>query len=234
MFKYCKRCGFETERNKQGACKVCAAVSSRRHREKARATGVQKEVFCSKCNAVTKRRLDGFCMECDRKKAKARRDAGLKDERRNRYSKMTPEQKAKADVRRKRWDERHPEKAQKMKDAAKEAKLIRSRQWAKDNPEKQKARTARYHKENPQKASERSRLRRGAMKNRMVAWADQEAIRKIYQDAVAYREAGIDCEVDHIYPLQGDWVSGLHCEANLQIISAHSNRSKQNRRIDIG
>lgn len=46
------------------------------------------------------------------------------------------------------------------------------------------------------------------------------------------RETGIRHEVDHIYPLQSDVVCGLHCEANLRVITKFQNQSKKNRMPD--
>ncbi len=46
-------------------------------------------------------------------------------------------------------------------------------------------------------------------------------------------ELGIALHVDHIVPLISDVVSGLHCEANLQILTASENARKNNRLIEI-
>lgn len=53
-------------------------------------------------------------------------------------------------------------------------------------------------------------------------WADEEKIKEIYMN----RPNGY--QVDHIIPLKGEFVSGLHVENNLQYLSAFDNRSKNN------
>lgn len=58
---------------------------------------------------------------------------------------------------------------------------------------------------------------------------------KIYGECRSKRvETGIPYEVDHIYPLVGKHVSGLHVPWNLRIITRHENRVKSRRVIDAG
>ena len=75
----------------------------------------------------------------------------------------------------------------------------------------------------PVDAATRAR-RRAEQDNRTPAWADLESIRAIYVEAAA---RGL--EVDHIIPLRGRNVSGLHVEANLQLLSRPENIRKGNR-----
>lgn len=42
------------------------------------------------------------------------------------------------------------------------------------------------------------------------------------------QSTGIDYQVDHIVPLRSPIVSGLHCEANLRVITATENAQKGN------
>jgi hypothetical protein len=75
------------------------------------------------------------------------------------------------------------------------------------------------------------KAKRKAAKHRAsVAWASETAMRTMYREAARLtRETGIRHEVDHYYPLQGELVCGLHCEANLQILTKEANIRKLNR-----
>lgn len=66
----------------------------------------------------------------------------------------------------------------------------------------------------------KSKARRAAKLNRVPPWVDRDAIRQIY----------LKCPkgyaVDHVIPLQGDLVSGLHVPENLQYLSVADNSAK--------
>ena len=71
--------------------------------------------------------------------------------------------------------------------------------------------------------------RRAAEIKATPAWADLAAIRAIYAKAQAIEQAtGIAHEVDHIIPLRGKIVCGLHVAENLQVLKAGPNRRKSN------
>lgn len=60
-------------------------------------------------------------------------------------------------------------------------------------------------------------------------WADRAAIKAVYQDSIRLTvETGVSHEVDHIVPLNGALVSGLHVHWNLKAIPAGANRTKSN------
>jgi hypothetical protein len=58
--------------------------------------------------------------------------------------------------------------------------------------------------------------------NRLPAWADEQAIEKVFRDA----PDGV--QIDHVIPLQGANVSGLHIASNLQYLTTKENARKHN------
>lgn len=74
------------------------------------------------------------------------------------------------------------------------------------------------------------RNRRAVKLNRTPAWADRDKIKNLYIEAALLTEStGIQMHVDHIVPMQGELVSGLHVEYNLRVIPASENQAKFNR-----
>lgn len=87
-----------------------------------------------------------------------------------------------------------------------------------------------WSKANAGKRNALTRKRVALKLQRTPSWANLPAIQAIYIEAARLTtQTGIPHEVDHIYPLQGEFVSGLHVEQNLQIITRRQNRSKHNR-----
>ena len=87
-------------------------------------------------------------------------------------------------------------------------------------------RRARYaDKARPRRAKQRAKRLL-----RIPPWADLGAIAAVYREcAEKCRRTGREYEVDHIVPLLGENVSGLHVANNLRIITKRANRKKRNR-----
>lgn len=76
----------------------------------------------------------------------------------------------------------------------------------------------------------RGSVRRSAKLQRTPPWADLDAILLVYNKAAKLtRETGIPHHVDHVIPLRGKTVSGLHVAQNLQILRRDENLTKSNK-----
>jgi len=120
------------------------------------------------------------------------------------------------------WDELNKEKIQ---EDSKERYLAKKDQI--------KAYVSQYKKLNPAKANANKAKRKAAKKLRTPIWLtpiDFERIENEYKlAAILTKIWGEPWHVDHIIPLQGKLVSGLHVPSNLQVILGSKNCSKQNR-----
>jgi len=105
---------------------------------------------------------------------------------------------------------------------ARKAPTNRARYYA--NRDARLAQQRGYKKANPSKVNANNAVRRARKLQATPQWADLEAIKKIYEEAHAAGK-----HVDHAVPLKGRNVCGLHCEANLQILSPEENLRKGNR-----
>ncbi len=103
-------------------------------------------------------------------------------------------------------------------------------QWLMVNRDKRRAIDNKWGHCNIGKVTAKSRARKLAKLNRTPAWANKQEIEQIYIECTRVsRETGIKHHVDHIIPLRGKTVSGLHVENNLQIITVEENLRKNNK-----
>lgn len=129
----------------------------------------------------------------------------------------------------------------------KEAWNNRAVQWRKENKEAAKKIDKRYREQNKEKrlkqASEWKKNNKGRVNflnstryasklERTPKWLTEEDLTHInclYQlAAMRTRESGYVWHVDHIIPLNGKTVSGLHVPSNLRVIPAVDNLRKSN------
>lgn len=130
----------------------------------------------------------------------------------------------------------------------KELTKERARKWAAENPEKRKAAIDKWREENRDQHNATNRAwnaenkhvktalegkRRAAKLLRTPKWLSAAQLKQItdtYGIAAALTEiTGTPYAVDHVVPLQGKKVSGLHVPWNLQVITAQKNSKKSNK-----
>lgn len=114
------------------------------------------------------------------------------------------------------WREDHPTYQQEYYDKNKDVISANAREWRATNPNKAAASRGRY---------------RAAKYRATPGWAEGEKdqIAELYRIRNVLTEAtGIQHHVDHIVPLQSELVCGLHCLANLQVLTYSDNISKSN------
>jgi len=111
-----------------------------------------------------------------------------------------------------------------------ESRLAYGRAWYAANREKVLERRRRWTQDNLARCCEQVMRRHARKLCATPKWASVEKMAMFYTEAARRTdETGIKHEVDHIFPLQGRNVCGLHCEANLRIVTEHENRSKHNK-----
>ena len=120
-----------------------------------------------------------------------------------------------------------------------ECQVIKARKYRASNPEKTRFHVKKWHennKEHTKKYAKKYRFinsnlyayhtakRKNLVKLATPKWSDDEQIRNIYIEA-QYQQM----HVDHIVPINSEFVCGLHCEDNLQLLTQNQNSKKHNK-----
>jgi hypothetical protein len=102
--------------------------------------------------------------------------------------------------------------------------------WVKNNNKHVREYMLNWQKENPELFRHHSSKRKAAKLQAIPKFANLDKIKEVYQEAAELqKQDGIPRHVDHIIPLQGKNVCGLHVETNLQILTAEENILKSNK-----
>ena len=173
---------------------------------------------------------DGRCVECRRimerllvKKNRASYNARKRKERQHRLPEIALKAK-----------QTRASEPMEIKTLRREKAKIKAVEWRLKNPNHEgvKISKAKWRLENRGSTNALCIKRRLAKINRTPKWVTQddlETIKQIYTFANNLSKVfGTKYHVDHIVPLQGMLVSGLHVPSNLQIIPAVDNVKKSN------
>ena len=92
-----------------------------------------------------------------------------------------------------------------------------------------RAASKRWSAKHPEKKRADTNCRRRRLRNQMPSWMSPTKMKCFYEQAQRLQEClGIKHDVDHIIPLAGRGISGLHVPWNLQVIPASVNARKSN------
>lgn len=152
------------------------------------------------------------CKECGRERDKKRRDTD-------------PEFRRRASERHHKWRQENLdyaiEQSRQWYADNKERSAANSLQWIRENRPAVNAIRRRHYRNSPKPlAYAKARLKR--VRQATPPWADMEAIRRVYA------ECPEGMQVDHIVPLKGENVCGLHVHWNLQYLTPEENAAKRN------
>lgn len=169
-----------------------------------------KKQFCRKGHdvSITGRTKWGSCIPCKLESDKHFANS----EKRKEYEKQ--------------WNEEHKELIRKVSkehyESNKEEILARHKQYALEHHKDFAINTARWRRENPE-LNTLIKLEQDSLRGlRTVSWG-QEGMKEFYLN----KPKGMTG--DHVIPLQGELVSGLHVRWNLQYLSLSENSSKRNK-----
>jgi hypothetical protein len=136
---------------------------------------------------------------------------------------------------RKEWYERNKEltkeRARAWALANPEKSADSKTKWRQDNMETHNATNREWFANNKDKRASYQAKRNATILQRTPKWdTDAHLIVAKYQvAAMLSRETGEPYHVDHIIPLQGKYVSGLHIFSNLRVIPGSDNVKKSNK-----
>ena len=172
----------------------------------------------------------------------AKKEWGKSDVKKAYDKKWAQENRERSNQIKKAWKERNPtadrdyyaanssriRERERLRNAASpEPNRARANAWRLANPERAKAAYQRCYEVSRHLYIARARARRTQLAKATPKWADQAAIAAIYREA-----ARLGMHVDHVIPLQGKRVSGLHVHTNLQLLTPAENMKKGNRYAD--
>lgn len=112
---------------------------------------------------------------------------------------------------------------------AKYRQTAAQKKWRADRREQDAARKRKEYRKNRQAIIAKNNARVKRNKKAQPPWANKKQLDRIYMLAKwADKFTDEPLEIDHIIPLNGEVISGLHTPENLQILPRSQNRAKSN------
>lgn len=179
--------------------------------------------LCKHGHTASRRVCDGVCTECSRE---------WKENNTDRIKQYETQYKTNnCDLIKKRSQQHYLDNAEQYKQRTKEHRQNnpeQCRKYFEDNIEKYRQYAKRWRQKNPHKTNESARIRKQSMLvTQKPSWSNDKEIKQLYLMRDYLNTLwGTNFEVDHIIPLQGKAVSGLHCWENLQLLDKALNLSK--------
>lgn len=120
-------------------------------------------------------------------------------------------------------------RCKKYREENREAILLWKRQYNFDNREAINKKHRNYYNKNKDLFLFHCKKRKAIKLKAIPGWANLNEIKRIYELRETMTvKTGVEHHVDHIIPLQGKTVCGLHVEYNLRVIPAKENLRKNN------
>jgi len=183
--------------------------------------GEIKELRCFNKDSSKKRGHASYCKICKKERELETKDVIIS--RRRRYYEKNKE----------RILELQKEDRRNNPDKYKQRELLRSeskKEYRNKNKEALKKKKSSYRKKNQSNYNAREAKRRAGKLQATPNWYEKDKIEFVYKKSKELSKLlGEQMEVDHIIPLQGKDVCGLHVWENLQILEKSLNVSKGNR-----
>ena len=220
--KTCNTCGetklIEEFRIHNGyrrhGCKACAGVKGRKYREE------NKELLCAKQKIKYQENKEERCVYSRRYSEKNRDEVNRK-----KRVAHTKNRDVNNEKRRQWWRDLSPER--------KDEQRAKNKKHREENKEYRNAQNKIWYNNNKDYKNARDAKRRAAKRNALPPWLNSEhdiQIKQFYTQSQRLTEdTGVQHNVDHIVPLQGVHVCGLHVPWNLDVMTAVENSSKGNR-----
>jgi hypothetical protein len=141
----------------------------------------------------------------------------------------------------KAYEKRHPEKKSEWGKNYYKRKVDtfaqKSKERRAEDPKKEKDRIAKWHDANPGKVAEYSAKRKASEIRATPKWlseSDNKFIAEHYEMAKWLQKiSGVEWQVDHVIPLRGKKVCGLHVPWNMQLLPRSLNVQKSNKLLEV-